>query len=117
MAIYTSYFGNYRNFPENALIINVSRYPPKDSNAVSWIAVAPSAELLKLYKAGIYSEEDYVRIYNVQLSYLNKKQIIQALEEHNQEYGNVILCCYEKKGKFCHRHLLADWLNIGIEEL
>ena len=33
---------------------------------------------------------------------------------------NMILLCYEKSGDFCHRHVLADWLeeNFGyrVEE-
>ena len=24
---------------------------------------------------------------------------------------HVVLLCYEKRGDFCHRHLVADWLN------
>ena len=30
---------------------------------------------------------------------------------------DVALCCYEKPGDFCHRHILAKWIteNTGIE--
>ena len=33
---------------------------------------------------------------------------------------DIALCCFEKPDDFCHRHLLADWLNeklnLGVEE-
>jgi len=28
---------------------------------------------------------------------------------------NVVLCCYEKPGDFCHRHILIKWLGEGQE--
>jgi len=28
---------------------------------------------------------------------------------------DIILCCYEKPGEFCHRHVLANWLADKIE--
>lgn len=29
---------------------------------------------------------------------------------------HIVLLCYEKTGEFCHRHLVADWLNKnGVE--
>ena len=30
---------------------------------------------------------------------------------------DVALCCYEKPGDFCHRHLVAKWMNekLGVQ--
>ena len=32
---------------------------------------------------------------------------------------DIILCCYEKPGEFCHRHVLANWLagTLTVTEL
>lgn len=43
--IYTSYFGNYKNFPEDSYVIGVARHPPPDVE--NWVNLAPSAELLQ----------------------------------------------------------------------
>jgi hypothetical protein len=44
------------------------------------------------------------------LDRLDPKQVYEDLGE------NAIILCYEKPGSFCHRHLVARWLekNLGI---
>ena len=115
MAIYTSYFGNYRKFPEGAAVIGITRKPPK--NVKNWLLLAPSERLFAEFKTNKITEHAYKNQYLKQLNSLNKEEIINKLNEINQKYNNVILCCYEKKENFCHRHILADWLDIGIKEL
>ena len=46
------------------------------------------------------------------------KAIVKKLEPHvkvSEKADNkdidIALVCYEKPGDFCHRHLVADWLN------
>ena len=52
---------------------------------------------------------------------LNKEEIIKQLEYISQKNDNadIVLVCYEKKGDFCHRHILTEWLgsDYNIEEL
>jgi hypothetical protein len=43
--IYTSYFGNKNNFPENAYVIGITKFPPSGLQE-NWDALAPSTELL-----------------------------------------------------------------------
>lgn len=112
--IYTSYFSNWRNFPKNFKTVSISRFNQK------WIKVdyhetklAPSADLLLKYKNNEISEEEYDLIYLEELKKLNPNEIAK-------EYDNSIFLCYEKKGEFCHRNILSNWLkenNIKIEEL
>jgi uncharacterized protein (DUF488 family) len=47
---------------------------------------------------------------------LNKQEIKDVLEELENEGKDIIFLCYEKSGDFCHRHILADWLeeNMGV---
>lgn len=51
MKIYTSYFANWRNFPKNSLKIGVTRFPPEYWDGINVEKLAPSAELLQLYKS------------------------------------------------------------------
>ena len=110
--IKTSYFANWRNFPSNYEQINISLYPPKGWNKGSLKLVAPNASLLAAYKNNTITKEEYEKIYIKQLedSGLTPQKVKEMLPE------NTLLLCYEKKGDFCHRHILAEWLG-DVEEL
>ena len=49
--------------------------------------------------------------YDEILNMLNPRKVFDEIGE------NSILLCYEKSGKFCHRRLVADWIEkeLGIE--
>ena len=117
--IYTSYFGNYRNFPANCIAVSITQFPPKNWKGLEIKSVAPTADKLMQYKNNEIDEFIFSQRYILQLNKDdNLKPRVQALLRHlDKEYGNVILCCYEVAGEFCHRHLLADWLNMNIKEL
>lgn len=72
--------------------------------------LVPSPALLTYVKAtgGV---ERYIREFNQQLSKLDVHQVARELGE------DAILVCYEGEGKFCHRHLVADWLRSGGYEV
>jgi uncharacterized protein YeaO (DUF488 family) len=79
--------------------------------------LAPSPKLLQDFKEGRCDEQEYkVRyLYGLALRGKTPQQVADSLPE-----GSVLLC-YEKSGKFCHRHLAARWLESGadvaVEEL
>ena len=50
------------------------------------------------------------------LDKLDPEQVLKELEGFSGvSEDNIILLCYEKTGTFCHRHLVADWLNQNIK--
>jgi len=113
--IQTSYFANWRNFPEGKKKISISRFTPKwfkeDYNALE---LAPSADLLRKYKDGLVDDSQYEEIY--------KKETLDKLDpkEIAKKYKNAIFLCYESDNEFCHRQLVANWLiknNIPVEEV
>lgn len=110
--IKTSYFANWRKFPENYEQISISLYPPKGWNKKELKCFSPSAALLAAYKNHAISEEEYKKVYIQQLidRGLTPEKVKNMLPE------NALLLCYEKKGDFCHRHILAEWLK-DVEEL
>ena len=113
--IYTSYFSNYRNFPEDSYVIGVTRMPPADIENCA--DLAPSAALLRQYKNKEIDEFIFSIKYLEELQQLDKEKYVIYLRNLEQIYKNIILCCYEKTGDFCHRHILADWLNLNIKEI
>ena len=67
--------------------------------------LAPTARMLKL------GEGAYKRAYARKLKGLDAHQVLQELVDY------AVLLCWESPGKFCHRRLVAAWLEreLGIE--
>jgi len=123
--IFTGYYANcnkYKAARKGIKLIQVSRYAPEyiklDGSA---LLLAPSAKLLKDFKEGLVSEEEYTKIYTEQLNNFTPK----ALKDIESKLDECVLLCYEcyvsESGHdFCHRHILADFLrskNIKIKEM
>lgn len=112
MKIYTSYFGNARRLAEaNILQIGVALWKPKFFNGACLKNVTPTKYML----SDECSMEEYLRLYD---KILNRQDANKVIEQIKSLSGgrDVALCCYEKPGDFCHRHILAKWLtdNTGI---
>lgn len=55
------------------------------------------------------SQNHYInKFYNIVLKKLNPKDIADKLE-------NCVMLCFEKPNKFCHRFLVASWLEINLD--
>ena len=115
--IYTSYFANWRNFPADAVPIGITRFKPDYWEHPNLESLAPSAELLRQYRNNYIDEYMFKQIYIQELKdkgftpeYLRTSLMLTV------DGKDVILCCYEKSGEFCHRHILAEWLT-NVEEL
>lgn len=113
MKIYTSYFGNAKALAKNnVMIVSIACWQPRFLSVPCVMGnVAPTPWMVK--KA---SHEQYLDAYQQILSKIDPYNFIDTLE---REGGgrDVALCCYEKPGEFCHRHLLAEYLtkNTGVE--
>ena len=108
--IHTSYFAKSGKLP-NA--ISIARSAPPGFKGEQMQMLAPSYKLLKDYKNFKITNETYTEEFNEQLSSLDPR-IVGGLAE-----GKVLLC-WEGKDKFCHRHLVAVWLQkagFKVEEL
>lgn len=113
MKIYTSYFGNIRKIVGAGLTpISVARWTPRFFNGARLSNVAPTKYML----SDDCSHEEYLRLYDEILRGLDLNLLIAQLRQLSAG-RDVALCCYEKPGDFCHRHLLAKWITdkTGIE--
>ena len=110
MNIYTSYFANLRNLPSDVYPISIARKTPKWFTGLSIKVLAPSFRLLNQYHSDGDTDR-YTKDYNDEvLTFLYAPKLVQFL---NVRSGgkDVVLLCYEAPDKFCHRHLVSDWLN------
>lgn len=73
--------------------------------------LAPPKWLLYEFKK-IGDKTQYESAYRARvLSKLDARTVFGELGE------NAVLLCYERPDRFCHRHIVADWLheNLGVE--
>lgn len=71
-------------------------------------ALAPTWALLTAFRNEEISEAQYVERFNAQLSKLNAREVVDAF--HAMDVEPVIMChCGQKD--FCHRHLVAEWIE------
>lgn len=116
MNILTSYFANMRNLKPEHEPYCIARFPPKGIRMKSIPLFFPSESLLRGFKAGTITEEEYREIHKEQLHGFEFSRLPSRFQRDAPGKTPVLLC-YEGKGKFCHRHVLAEFINaldIGI---
>lgn len=89
------------------MIIGIALYPPKWFSGISNKYVSPSWDILHNSK----SEEDYVQRFNSEILARRDPKVFLTAIEKIANGKDVALCCFEKPDEFCHRHLVAKWLN------
>lgn len=118
--------GNYANCKSGNLVsISLDKGKSAGFQGNSYIALAPKKDFFRTWKdnKALLSEDEnnlyYMKeFYNRVLSNLDPKKV---LEDLNGFGDNVVILCYENSSDFCHRHLVAAWLekvlNIKILEV
>ena len=109
--IFTLYFGCKFIKELHMPLVSVSLSKPAEMTCKRFLALAPSREMIDLAHAGRTNE--YSNLYTSHvLSRLDPVDTYRELD------GSVLLC-WEKTGKFCHRHPIASWLEeaVGIPVL
>lgn len=104
----TSYFAKYKG--ENGVCI--AGGVPSWFKSRVYKKLAPKYWFFKKWKDGEFTNEDYIKYYYKEvLDKLDAKQVYKELGE------DAVLLCYENPNDFCHRHLVAEWLEkeLGIE--
>lgn len=109
MKIYTSYFANLKNIPDDIIPISICRRSPKGYSGLEYKILAPSSALLSEWHRN-HNESNYRFKFAKQLVPLNASNIVGVLNYISNGH-DIVLVCYERPEKFCHRHLVAEWLN------
>lgn len=103
----TSYFAN-KAAVRDSNAVSIARGTPRWCGSVRrYIALAPSADLLKRSKAGL-PWLDYVEEY---------KRVVLANLDPGKVYADLsdaILLCWERPGEDCHRRLVAEWIESSL---
>lgn len=132
--IFTTYFANLRNLPDNFIPVSICAKAPNGYRGLEYKKLAPHYEFfvhwkdsrdddyfIACYKSRVLTKLDCLRVIT-ELHMLLPELI--KLDMRSPVYTSpdyhIVLVCYEKPSDFCHRHLVADWLNehgIKCEEL
>lgn len=92
----TGYYARHGKHP-NAVAISVG--VPRWFRGRRYPALAPDREWLRV------DPEKYMRLYAERLRGLDARRVVADLGE------DAILLCWEAPGKFCHRRLVAEWIE------
>jgi hypothetical protein len=91
--------------------VSIAIYSPPYFKGPSFLDLAPKKDMFYEYKAGKFGKEEYTkRYYKDTLDLLDPKEVYDSLKEN-------VLLCWEDPGEFCHRRIVAEWLEeaLGIE--
>ncbi len=106
----TGYFYNLRgNEIKGAVSIAVGnpRYVKMD---LKMKELAPTWDLLQDFRAEKIDEQEYIRRFMKQLEQLDAEEVVKKLKEMAGDSEPVIMCHCNKES-FCHRHIVAEWIE------
>lgn len=111
----TSYYANMRRLPKDSNFVSIAGFAPDWYKGRQYKILAPKLWFFKQFKED-KNVKKYIAIYYKEvLAKLDPQKVLQDL-------GNdAILLCYEVPQRFCHRHVVAAWLNkkldLGVKEI
>lgn len=112
--IYTSYFAKLKSLPEDVIPISICGKSPEWYKGLQYKKLAPKYDFFMKWKE---NHDNNYYIEHFQSDVLDKlsvtdvvRDLINMLPDRSSKH-NIALICYEKPSDFCHRHLVADWLN------
>jgi len=101
--MHTSHFWRFHHKHEPNLV-SIALRAPEFYQGRTYPALAPRPDMLTM------GEEEYTAEYQKILASLDPRQVYDDLGTE------AILLCWEQPGEFCHRRLVAAWLeeNLGV---
>lgn len=117
MKLYTSYFARVKKLNEMGFtnLVCVAGYAPHfyfEMGGRFYPDLAPRKTWWReWHDKGLGNDWYEQKYYETVLSKLNPEEVVHDLGD------NAVMLCYEKSGDFCHRHIIANWINstLGIE--
>ena len=129
--IYTSYFAKLKELEENNITpISICGKEPDWYKGLQYKKLAPKYDFFMEWKKN-HNNDYYIE--HFQSEVLNHLDVIRTITElhlllpeeikekiksdicFSKDY-HIALICYEKPSDFCHRHLVAEWLeNAGFK--
>src|SRR5271166_5340163 len=108
MTLYTSNYARHGKDP-NGVCISIK--PIWWFKGRCYYPLAPTWEIVTGVKSGKIDEKEYTKQYLKILAKLDPQKVVEDLGD------GAIMLCYESPKDFCHRHIVACWLNkeLGLD--
>lgn len=112
--IYTSYFAKLKELEKHNIIpISICGKAPDWYKGLQYKELAPKYGFFMEWKKN--HDDDYY-IGHFWSEVLDKLDILDVIRNfidisNKEEKNDIALICYEEPSDFCHRHLVAEWLN------
>ena len=114
MEILTSYYAKVGKLISKGVVpVRISLGTPRWLNPMPTVkSLAPTSSIFEQIKLTGDTKE-YTKSFRDYLATLDINIILDDLASisNNNSGAPIALCCYEKPLQFCHRHIVADWLN------
>ena len=122
--IYTTYFAKLKSLLKNIVPISICAKAPDWYKGLQYKKLAPKYDFFMEWKKN-HDNDYYIKCFKEQvLDKLNVDDVVKELDSllidvtttlnykvDSMLVPRIALVCYEKPSDFCHRHLVADWLN------
>lgn len=114
--MYTGYYAKLKEYKQAGLIpISIAGKAPDWYDGLEYKKLAPKWAFFSEWKNGSHKGDDEYSIRQFDTKVLKETSVENILADlvnlSNGELDKVILLCYEKPTDFCHRHLVANWIN------
>ena len=108
--IYTGYYAKIKEYADAGLrLLSISRTKPGFAkDCIDVPPLFPDEKILWGHKKGDIDNMEYTSKYLAQLDDIGIDRIIKTIQIFGDD---VVLLCWESPEKFCHRHILADYIN------
>lgn len=119
--LYTSYFAKLRNLPQDVVPVAICAKIPDWYSGLYYRKLAPSYDILMNYRITGDEQKYRQQYWSGVLKKLTvaevRSDLRKLLELNGYTWQNTIaLICYESPEKFCHRHLVSEWMRAcGIQ--
>lgn len=114
--IYTSYFTKLKELENHNIIpISICGKAPDWYKGLQYKKLAPKYGFFMEWKKN-HDNDYYIEHFKTEvLDKLDAADVIldfsRLIYSFNIGESDICLICYEKPSDFCHRHLVAEWLN------
>lgn len=109
--IHTSNFSKAGKYPNT---VSIARGTPHWFKRETYPDLFPTWTMINLHKKRLMFDKEYTDLYYNILNNLDAEKVYKELD-------NKVLLCWCAKDKFCHRRIVAEWLeeklNIKVTEL
>ena len=108
--IYTGYWAKTDKYIANGLTpVGISGWNPDGYNGATYKKLAPRYSWWSEWHEKHLGDDWYIqKYYETVLNTLDPVTVVTELQQFGKD---VVLLCFETPEKFCHRHIVANWLE------